>query len=73
MQKTLTKKQVNAITQAFRTVTTLEQQLMHLQQMQYKNGSKVYDLTHWEQAIENITEELCECIDESVLQHYKVF
>tara|TARA_B100000902_G_scaffold380660_1_gene416304 strand:- start:566 stop:787 length:222 start_codon:yes stop_codon:yes gene_type:complete len=73
MQKKLTAKQVSAITQAFKNATTLEQQLIHLQQMQYADGSKVYDLTHWEQAIENIVEELCECIDESVLQHYKVF
>tara|TARA_A200000113_G_C8549675_1_gene252196 strand:- start:164 stop:382 length:219 start_codon:yes stop_codon:yes gene_type:complete len=72
MQK-LTKQQVSTITQAFRTVTTLEQQLITLQHMQYANGSKVYDVTHWEQAIENIMEELCECIDENVLQHYKVF
>jgi len=73
MQKKLTRTQVNAITQTFRNATTLQQQLHYLQNMQYKNGSKVYDVTHWEEAIENIIEELCECMDESVLQHYKVF
>ena len=64
MQK-LTKQQQQHIAQAHRTLNTLAQQLTTLQYMQYKNGKRVYDVTHWEQAIENIEEELCECINEN--------
>ena len=64
MQK-LTKQQQQHIAQAHRTLNTLAQQLTTLQYMQYKNGKRVYDVTHWEQAIENIEEELCECLNKN--------
>ena len=68
MQK-LTKKQRSAITQAFRCATTLQQQLHNLQQLQYKNGQKVYDVTHWDEAMEEIIEEMCECMDSETMEH----
>ena len=69
MQK-LTKKQRSAITQAFRNATTLQQQLHNLQQLQYKNGQTVYDVTHWDMDMERVVEELCECMDSETMEYY---
>ena len=58
----LTQQQQQQISAAFATLNTLAQQLQQLQAMRYAtNNALVYDVTHWEQAIENIEEELCEC------------
>jgi hypothetical protein len=57
----LTKQQKQKINSAFATLNKLEAQLTELQQMEYANGSKVYDVTHWDLNCESIAEELLEC------------
>ena len=57
----LTKQQQQQIILAWRCLHTLTQLLTTLSYMRYEhNGKRVYDVTHWEQAIENIEEDLCE-------------
>tara|TARA_B100000683_G_scaffold260799_1_gene285995 strand:+ start:592 stop:819 length:228 start_codon:yes stop_codon:yes gene_type:complete len=57
----LTKQQQQQITQAWKCLHTLTQLLTTLSYMRYEhNNKRVYDCTHWEQAIESIEEDLCE-------------
>ena len=57
----LTKQQQQQIILAWKCLHTLTQLLTTLSYMRYEhNNKRVYDITHWEQAIESIEEDLCE-------------
>tara|TARA_B100000900_G_scaffold255858_1_gene218027 strand:- start:609 stop:878 length:270 start_codon:yes stop_codon:yes gene_type:complete len=57
----LTKQQQQQIILAWKCLHTLTQLLTTLSYMRYEhNNKRIYDVTHWEQAIESIEEDLCE-------------
>ena len=74
MQK-LTQAQVAQIKTAFATFAQLNTQLNALTQMQFANGERVYDVTHWDMDMERVMEELMECgrWDDEQWEEYNFF